>query len=207
MKLHCFPPSPNTFKVLAAAKHMGVPLDLEIIDLTKGQQRTDAFLAINPTGRTPVLVDGDLKLWESNAILQYLGSKTKTPLWPDDAKSRADIARWQSWQLAHWQAGVAPMIVERLVKPLVLKAGQPPDEAVLAKATEAFHREAPVLDRRLADHPYLVNDTLTLADFSVAAPLIYAQQAQMPLEGYGNIRRWFEKLSELPAWRETLPKF
>src|SRR5262245_52532243 len=102
MKLYGFPPSPNTWKVLAAARHMGLPLELEIVDLTKGQQRTNEYLALNPCGRTPVLVDGDLRLWESNAILQYLGAKAGTPLWPEDARTRADIMRWQSWQLAHW---------------------------------------------------------------------------------------------------------
>src|SRR5690349_14628494 len=61
MKLYAFPPSPNTWKVRAVAAYLGQPLDLEIVDLTKGQQRTPQYLALNPTGRTPTLVDGDLK--------------------------------------------------------------------------------------------------------------------------------------------------
>ena len=67
MKLHGFPPSPNTCKVLAVAAHLGVPLELEVVDITKGAGRTPEFLKINPNGRTPVLVDGDFTLWESNA--------------------------------------------------------------------------------------------------------------------------------------------
>src|SRR3984893_7473354 len=117
MKLYGFPPSPNTWQVRALAAHLGVPLELEFVDLSKGASRTAAFLALNPTGRTPVLVDGDFNLWESNAILQYIAAKTKTPLWPDDVRSRADITRWQCWELAHWGAqACGPLTFENLIK-------------------------------------------------------------------------------------------
>src|SRR5262249_46983544 len=102
MKLYGFSPSPNTWKVRALAAHLGIPLDYEFVDLTKGASRTPAYLAINPTGRTPALVDGDFKLWESVAIMQYLAAQRPNSLWPDDARARADIMRWQSWQLVHW---------------------------------------------------------------------------------------------------------
>ncbi len=87
MKLYGFPASPNTWKVRALAAQLKMPLEFELVDLLKGAQQTPAFLAINPTGRTPVLVDGDFKLWESNAILQYLASKNPTPLYPNDARA------------------------------------------------------------------------------------------------------------------------
>jgi len=205
MKLYGFPPSPNTWKVRAFAQQIGAPLQLEFVDLTKGRQRSEEHLALNPCGRAPVLVDGDFKLWESNAIMHYLGAKARTPLWPDDARTRADIMRWQSWQLAHWHPAVTPIVAENFVKPQILKGGEP-DQAVIAKAVQAFHKEAPVLDAHLARHSHLVNDTLTLADFAVAAPLFYAEQAKVPLERYGNIGRWFSQQAALPAWRETAPK-
>jgi glutathione S-transferase len=204
MKLYGFPPSPNTWKVRALAEHIGAPLELEFVDLTKGQQRSEAYLALNPCGRTPLLVDGDFKLWESNAIMQYLASKAATPLWPDDARTRADIVRWQSWQLAHWNAAVVPLAYEKVVKQ-VLKIGEP-DRAVVAKATEAFHKEASVLDKYLAQREYLVEDRLTLADFAVAAPLFLAEKAEMPVEPYGSIGRWFARQAALPAWQQTAPK-
>jgi len=149
MKLYGFPPSPNTWKVRAVAAQIGVPLDTEFVDLTK--PRSPDYLAINPTGRTPTLVDGDFKLWESNAIMQYVVSRTSNALWPNDARLRAEIMGWQSWQLAHWsKEGCEPLIFQRLVKKL-LNLG-PPDEAILAKGTECFNREARVLDA----HPELV---------------------------------------------------
>jgi glutathione S-transferase len=205
MKLHGFPPSPNTWKVRAVAAHLGVPVELEFIDLGKGHNRTPEYLALNPTGRTPTLVDGDLKLWESTAIMQYLASQKPNSLWPDDARKRADIMRWQSWQLQHWGAEACePLTAERLVKPL-LNLG-PPDAAVVAAATTAFHREAKMLDAHLAQKPYLVGLGPTLADMSAAASIIYAEEAQIPVADYSRVKDWFDRVFALPGWAQTAPQ-
>jgi glutathione S-transferase len=204
MKLYGFPPSPNTWKVRAVAVHLGIPLELELVDLTK--PRPPAYLALNPAGRTPTLVDGDFTLSESNAIMQYLASQKPNSLWPDDVRVRADITRWLSWQLAHWGADACvPLIFNRLVKKLLNLGG--PDEAAVAKATEAFHKEAKLVEARLAKQPYLVGSELTLADFAVAAPLFYAQQGGLPIEPYAKLRDWFGRVSALPAWKDTAPQF
>jgi glutathione S-transferase len=204
MKLYGFPFSPNTWKVRAVAAHLGIALDEVLVDLAKGEQRAPDYLALNPTGRTPTLVDGDFVLWESTAIMQHLASQKPNPLWPDDARARADIMRWQSWHLQHWTAGACtPLLFERLVKGFFNMGA--PDAAVVGKATEAFHREAAVLDRHLATRPSLVGTGLTLADFSVVSPLVYAAQGEFPLGGYPHIRDWSARILALPAWRETAP--
>ncbi len=205
MKLYGFPPSPNTSQVRALAAHLGVPLELEFVDLTKGGSRTPAFLAINPTGRTPALVDGDFKLWETLAIMQYVASQKPNSLWPDDARTRADIMRWQSWNLAHWNMQVwIPVLSERFIKK-ILNLG-PADEAVVAKAVEAYGKEAAMLDAHLARQKYLVGNALTIADFAAVAPLFYAKEAELPLAPYSHMRGWFERVSSLPCWREAAPQ-
>lgn len=204
MKLYGFPLSPNTRKVQAVAAHLAVPLEFEFVDIVKGQSHTPEFLAINPGGRTPVLVDGDFKLWESNAIMQYIAGKKKNDLWPDNARARADITRWQFWQAAHWHEGCGVFLWENLVKKLLF--GSDGDAAALKNAEEAFHRDAALLDAHLAKQQYLVAGALTLADFSVASYLHYAAAAKLPLEGYKNIRAWYARVEALPAWRETAPK-
>jgi len=203
MKLYGFPPSPNTWKVSAVAAHLGIPLELEFVDLTK--PRTTNYLALNPTGRAPTLVDGDFVLGESNAIMQYLASRTANSLWPNDARARADIMRWQSWQLAHWsKEGCEPLLFQRLVKK-ILGLGAP-DEAVVARGIECFNREARVLDAHLSKHPYLVGNAPTLADFSVAAPLAYAKEADLPVAPYAHLQDWSARVLALPAWRDTAPQ-
>ena len=162
----------------------GVPLELEFVDLTKGAHtRTAAYLALNPTGRTPALVDGDFKLWESQAIMQYFAGKSANALWPNDARTRADITRWQCWMLAHWGA--------RAWAPLLFRAlGQ--ENSQSRSARRGGHRQGHgSLQQRGQDAgrpsgqaEYLVGDMLTVADFAVAAPMFYAQQAEMPLGPY-----------------------
>ena len=208
MKLYGFPPSPNTWKVRALAAHLGVPLELEFIDLSKGAQHAPAYLALNPTGRTPTLVDGDFKLWESNAILQYIAGKSANSLWPNDARTRADIARWQFWQLAHWGAEACqPLTFQRLVKK-ILNLG-PPDEAAIAKGIEAFNKEAKMLDAHLAKQPYLVGKDLTIADFAVARAAALCQgggDAARPLRATARLVRSRRGAAVLARDRAAVPR-
>lgn len=102
--------------------------------MTKGLSHTPQFLAINPGGRTPVLVDGDFTLSESNAIMQYIAGKKKNELWPENARTRADIACLQFWQAAHWHEGCGGFLWENLVKKLLV--GGDPDPAALKHAED-----------------------------------------------------------------------
>lgn len=209
MKLFYFPPSNNSRRAHAVALHLELPMEYEMVNLQTGNQRTDDFLALNPAGRIPVVQEDDFVLWESNAIAQYLAShplasQSSTTLWPEDAQARATITGWQCWELAHFSKGTQPLQYERFVKQ-VLKLGDP-DPAVVERATAIFHKEAAVLNAHLAQHPYLVNDTLTIADFSVASDLTYAEMCQFPLENYPHIRAWYAKIEALPAWQQTAPQ-
>jgi glutathione S-transferase len=204
MKLYGFSASPRTWKVRAVAAQLGIPLEYQQLDAFKGENRTPQYLALNPAGRTPTLVDGDFVLWESDAILQYLASKTPNALWPDDPRTRADIMRWQNWQSAHWGSDACvPLTFQNLVKGIFGLGG--PDAAVVSKATEAFNKEASVLDQHLAEHDWLVGSAPTLADFTVGSYLFNANEAKLPVAAYKNITRWFERLSALPCWAETAP--
>lgn len=204
MKLYGLPPSPNTWKVRAFAHHIGVPIELELVDLTKGAHRTPAYMALNPTARTPTLVDGDFVLWESSAILSYLADLKAGPHQPNTPRERADILRWHSWQTAHFDRACQPIQFERLVKKM-LGLGAP-DADIIAKAEAAFHLETATLNAHLATREQLVGDAFTTADFIVGANLLMAEPAGMPLEGYEHVRRWRAALMGLPAWAATAPK-
>jgi glutathione S-transferase len=206
MKLVGFPPSPRTWTARAVAAQLGIPLELHFVDLTKGQQHSPEYRAINPTGRSPTLVDGDLNLWETTAIMHYLGGQKPNTLWPDDVRVRADIVRWQSWTLAHWEKeSCVPLVFERIVKQIVGMG--PPDELVVAKALENFARDAKLLEAHLSKQSYLVGNALTLADFSVAGPLLYHERGGIPLADYPKLAAWFGRVTGLPCWKETAPTF
>jgi glutathione S-transferase len=204
MKLYYHPNSPNCTDVLATANHLGIELDLQLVDLLKGAQKDPSFLRLNPNGRVPTLEDGDFILSESNAIMQYLASKKpNNSLWPADDRVRADITRWQFWQASQWSKATGTLVWENMVKKF-LNAGAP-DPAKIKEGEELFRASAAVLDDHLKDRPYLVGGALTLADFSVAAMLVYARPARLPLDKYENIRAWYGRLERLDSWKTALP--
>jgi glutathione S-transferase len=203
-ELYVFPPSPRAFKVMALANYLGIEPTLHVLDLIKGDQKSPEYAALNPNMKMPTLCEGDYVLWESNAILQYLAAKRpQSGLLPTDEKARLDVTRWQFWELAHWDPACAVFIFENLVKSVLLKSGEP-DPAALAKGAESFHRAAQVLDGQLKGKKFVTGDTLTVADFSLGAPLNLADMARFPLEPYGEIKRWYGSLRALPAWQKTL---
>lgn len=204
MKLYYHPASPFARKPRIAAALLGIDLELAFVDLFAGAGQTPDFLKLNPLGKVPTLVDGDFSLWESNAIVQYLASQAPaSPLWPADARSRADILRWQFWESTSLAPPCAVYVYERVLKP-ILGQGEP-DPLELQKGEEKFHRAAKLLDSHLADRPWILGDALTLADISVAPVLMYAEPAQYPLAGYDHVASWFSKIRQLPAWISTEP--
>ena len=204
MKLYYHPNSPNCMDVLATANQLGSPLETELVELTKGAQKNPAYLGINPNGRVPVLVDGDFKLWESNAIMQYLASKKPdNSLWPADDQIRADICRWQFWQASQMNRGTGILVWENLIKKF-LNLGAP-DPAKIKEGEDLFHASAAVLDGHLNGREFLVGPGVTLADFSVAAVFVYAQPGRLPWEKYSNIRAWYGRIAALDSWKKALP--
>ena len=202
LTLHVFPPSPRAFKVLVVAHHLGVDYRLALCDLTKGEQKSAAYTGVNPNQRVPSLEEGDFKLWESNAIIQYLASKRpQSGLLPGDECGRADVARWQFWESTTWDPACAILVFERAVKRFF--GGGAPDPVEVEKGLQRFHRAAKLLDAHLRGRTYVCANRLTLADFSIGADLTMAEPAQLPLEGYGDIRRWAATLADLPAWQRT----
>ncbi len=153
--LYVFPPSPRAFKVMVIANHLGIETNIRPLDLIKGEQKTPEYAALNPNMRMPTLKDGDYVLWESSAIAQYLsGKKPDSGLFPKDERARLDVTRWQFWDVAHWDPACAVFLFENVVKPVVLKSGEP-DPAALAKGGENFERAAKVLDAQLTGKKFI----------------------------------------------------
>ena len=203
MRLYVFPPSPRATKVIALAHHLALDCELRVVDLFKGEQTKPEFVALNPNRRMPVLEDDGFVLWESNAILHYLASKKPgSGLWPADVKRQADVLRWLSWEAAHWTPACTPMAFERVVKKLAGLGD--PDPAEVAKGEQQFPQFAQVLNAHLKGRKWLLGGQLTIADFSVGAPLVMAEAAQYPVAPYAEITRWYGGLAALPAWKKAI---
>jgi len=206
MKLYHHPASPNSRVVRLAARLLQQPLEEVQLDALKGEHQQPAYLAVNPNGLWPTLVDGDFVLWETVAILHYLCERSpQCTLLPGAAMSRAEVIRWQAWHLAHWAPTLKVFIFENVFR-AVRGMGETDAEAV-ARNVPTFHRLARILEQRLSQSPWLAGPSMTLADLSVASYLMYADVARMPLADYGAIRRWFDRIASLPEWRDTEPSW
>lgn len=201
MKLYYFE-TPNARQACAVARHLNAPVQFVRIDLTKGEQRSPDFLALNPNGKVPALEDGETKLWEASAIMGYLALQARSDLWPTDGR-QIEVLRWFSWNQDHFSRHAGVLFFEHLVKPRI-GLGQP-DPAVIEEATGFFKQFAAVLNQHLRGRTYLVGDRLSLADFAVASRLPYAEAARLPLAEFFEIQRWHARLNELPAWRDPFP--
>jgi len=190
----------NPRKACAVARHLQVPVEFVRVSLARGEQRAPAFLAINPNGRVPVLQDGDLVLWEANAIMCHLSNVAGADLWPRDQRGQIEVQRWLSWDASHFTAHGGTLFFENLIKPAIGMGAA--DPAAVEGAMHMFAAAAAVLDAHLAQRRFLLGDTLTVADFAVGAALPYAQGAQIPLKDFPAIAEWHERLNELPAWRD-----
>jgi glutathione S-transferase len=190
-------------KACAVARYLDADVEFVHVDLGKGQQRSPDYLALNPNGKVPTLVDGDTVVWEANAIMCYLADRAGSALWPKDAR-QIDVIRWLSWDADHFTRHGGTLYFEHLIKP-AFGLG-PPDAAVVDEATRDFRRAARVLDAHLANRAFLLGDDLTIADFAVAASLPYAMDARLPLDDSAHIRRWHDRLEQMDAWREPFPR-
>jgi glutathione S-transferase len=204
MELYMNAMSPNVRRVRLTAAVLGLQLEEEKLDFTKGEQKNSAYLALNPNGAVPTLVDGGFVLTESRAIIQYLASKKpESGLLPSDEQARADVTHWQFWDSSHFSPQIGTVVFQRIVKPM-MGMGEP-DAGKVEEALTNFRRFAAVLNKRLDGNQYVVGASMTLADLTLASSLMYAKQAEVSLADYPNIQAWFSRISDMDTWKKTNP--
>jgi len=202
MELYVDPKTINCRKVLAGLQLLGIDYTLVNIDYLAGEHTQEPYLSINPNAALPAIVDGDLTLWESNAILQYAADKHGCEnQYPTDPVLRADINRWLLWECSTWFPCCYTYLVENCVKPMM---GESTDTDKLEETLPQFQKLAGILDARLATTAWLCSPTATIADIAIAAPMHLHRWSKLPLESYPNLTRWMiENVEVLPAWANT----
>jgi glutathione S-transferase len=204
IKLYGHPFSLNARKAAWALEELGLTYEYHTVNLLTGENRQEGFLALNPLGKIPVLVDGDLTLPESNAIVAYLaGNYGVGKLFPEDAKARAQVLRWMFWQSAEGSASLSRPFFVKFVMPMFRK--QPMDEAAYAQAIADAAAPLAVVDRALGGSAYLAGDSFSAADICVGEAVALAQFGGVDLAPYKNIQRWLGQLVARPAFQKTRP--
>jgi len=202
MKLYAIVGSPNSRKVLAVARHTGIEIDIEYLDLFEGDTDKPAYKALNPNAMVPTLIDGDLNLWESNAINQYLADKSENEtLFPKDFTQRADIVRWQSWELAHFNQAFGALAFESVAKPNFLNMQG--NDAIINQSKEQLVKFASVLNEHIKGRTYVVGNTLTIADYSLIHVEFFKEMIPFNWTPFGHLNEYFDRMRQSPHWAAT----
>ena len=191
-------PTPNGHKITLFLEEIGVPYRIVPVDIAKGEQFKPEFLAFSPNNRMPAIIDREpadrgepITVFESGAILIYLAEKTGQFL-PKDLRGRNSVLEWLCWQIG----GLGPM------------AGQnhhfnhyAPEK--LPYAIERYVKETNrlygVMDRRLAQHPYLGGADYSIADMAAYPWIVPWQLQSQDLAKFPALKAWFEKIAARPA--------
>jgi glutathione S-transferase len=191
-------------RVLALVKYLGIKAEFVEVALMKGGLKAPDYVRLNPNMKAPTLVDGDLVLWESSAIMAHLCIKAGSDMWPaSHPAEQVEVLRWLSWNDGHWSVAVAPFYFEHVVK-TTFGMG-PADDALLKASVPAFTLYASVLDGHLAGREYVACQRLTIADFQLASMATYWRESAMPMDTFPNIVRWIDGLKRIPAWADPWP--
>ncbi|MDQ1118836.1 MULTISPECIES: glutathione S-transferase N-terminal domain-containing protein [Pseudoxanthomonas] len=200
LELHYWP-TPNGWKITLMLEELGVPYRVNFVDITKGEQFAPAFLRISPNNRIPALVDpqgtdgAPLSIFESGAILQYLGRKFRR-FYPDDERQRVEVDQWLFWQVG----GLGPMAGQahhfRQYAPEAI-------DYAIARYTREVARLYGVLERRLADRDYLAGE-YSIADMACVGWIVpHAKQGQ-ELPHFPRLKIWFDTVMARPAVRRAM---
>jgi glutathione S-transferase/GST-like protein len=185
--------TPNGHKVSIALEELGLRYQVRVLDLAAGEQKQDWYLALNPNGRIPAIVDhdvGDFPVFESGAILVWLAEKTGR-LMPTDPKGRSQVLQWLMFQMA----GVGPMMGQANVFFRYLPEKIP---VAIDRYQAEGRRLLAVLDDRLADHEYLAGD-YSIADIANFAWARTHRWSGIDLSGLPHLQRWLKQIRARPA--------
>ena len=190
--------TPNGHKVSIALEELGLPYTLKVLDLSRNEQKQPDFLAINPNGRIPAIVDhaaDDFAVFESGAILIYLAEKTGQ-LMPTDTQARSRVLQWLMFQMG----GIGPMMGQANVFYRYFPEKiQPAIDRYQGESKRLFR----VLDGHLKDHEYLAGD-YSIADIANWAWVSTHKWSGVPVDDLPYLQRWLETIRARPAVQRGL---
>ena len=196
MKLYGFGPT-RSLRALWGLKELGVEFEFIPVNLQAGEHKRPDFLAINPAGKVPVLIDGDLVLPESAAIVLYLAEKyPEKGLMPARLEQRAQVYRWVLFAVTELEQPLWRMAKHRFLYP---ENKRLPQDIDLAR--EDFTAMAAVLERHMQGRQYIVGDRISVADCVTAYLMDWANEHHL-LDGFPNLTAYLQRMYQ----RSTAPQ-
>lgn len=192
MKLYGIPAS-RALRSIWAAEEVGVQYE-HIPTHFLNDSKTPEYLAVNPNGRIPALVDGDLVLFESMAINLYLAKQYGGKLYPADSADEARTIQWSIWGMTELEPNLMVMVANKMMLPEDER-----NPALVTAAEQIIERPLGVLDGQLADWDYLLGDDFTIADLNVAGALSLSSFVGFDFRKFEHVSRWFKRCMSRPA--------
>lgn len=194
-------------KTLYVLEESGLDFEFVLVDLEKGEHKSDSFQQKTPMGKVPLLEHDGEYLFESGAICRYVGSVSNSPLYPADLLQRARVDQWLDFFSCHLGRWFSTLFFEQVIKP---KYGLgDPNEASLEEATKFAHQQLSILDGLLQDSDWLANDAVSIADLFAFAYVEQYRVIEFSLNEYPHVQAWFDRIEardSIAKARARLPK-
>lgn len=195
LKLYDHPVSGNSYKSRLLLNHLGVQYERINVDVFKGEQNDPKFVALNPNKKIPVLVDEDFIIWESNALLFYIGKKySPNAYYPEDPKAHGLVAQW----LLFGKTTIDPnLAMARYLTRFVEREAQ--EEQALAQHRAHGMMTLKILDDHLKDNKFLAGD-YSIADIGCYPYVYLAPEGEIDIEAYSSVMSWIERIQKQPGY-------
>ncbi len=186
--------SSRAFRSIWAAEEIGLDYD-HVPTSFRGDNQKPEFLAVNPNGRIPALVDGELQLFESMAINLYLTKNYGARLLPEGAAGEAKVLQWSVWGISEIEPLQMQIVVQQFFTPEDKR-----DAEVVSRATQALARPLGVLNTALGEGQYLLGEEFTIADLNVAGVMDLLMMLQFDFSQWEHVARWLKACQERPSY-------
>jgi glutathione S-transferase len=200
MKLYMHPFSQHCRRVLMLCQEFDLKIECAVVALDRGEHKTEEYMRLSGTGLIPLLVDGDLRLAESHAIMRYLSAKSgDRAFYPAEAKARAYVDMWLDWNHTRLNPPIQTIAIQRII--MKEKA----DQAAIATAHQQAGEALDALDRALSAGESIGRQT-TLADLSIASTLALHELVGGGVSSHPSVSAWIEGIKRRPSFQETAPR-
>ena len=172
-----------------------VGIDYEHVSVNFMEESKDPeYLAVNPNGRIPTLIDGDLTLFESMAINLYLAKTYGGDLYPSNAANEALTWQWSIWGISEIEPLQMQIVIQKLFMPEEKR-----DDKIIASSEKQLARPLAVLDNALQGRDFLVGDQFSVADLNVSGVMLLLPMVKFDYSGYANVKRWADACYARPS--------
>jgi glutathione S-transferase len=187
-------PQSRAARALWCARECGVDHEHVVLDMKS--VKDPEFLKVNPNGKMPAMIDGDLVLFESMAINLYLAKKYGGTLWPSSVEGEGLAYQWSFWGMTEIERHLLTIVVDTFMTPPDKK-----NPKAVEDAKAALQKPLAVLDDTLDGKQYLLGDTFTIADLNLASVMGWAKLVKLDMTGHGDVANWLDRCLARPAFR------